>query len=196
MSRKAKRVPVHFDAKGISQLPFEEIKWILRGADDIIAQGGRAVLAKILKGSKDKKIAERGLHSSPAYGYFNNLTIDEITAKIDWLLLEGYLAIRYDYRLPLLVYTDKGWDIEMDTYSDELLAKFDQLLERDADVYNMTYLKDRNRQMIFLLLDKIKVTKDPKYIPILKSWEKDAYKKVQKRIRYVISELEKTLKRV
>lgn len=196
MNSKARRVPVNLDAKGISQLPFEEIKWILRGADDIIAQGGRAVLAKILKGSKDKKIVERELHNSPVYGYFNNLTIDEITAKIDWLLLNGYLEITYDYRLPLLVYTDKGWDIEMDTHSDELLAKFDQLLEKDTGAYNMTYLNDRNRQMIFLLLDKVKATKDPKYIPILKSWEKHDYKKVQKKIRHVISELEKTLKRV
>lgn len=194
MGRKVKRVPVHLHPKGISHLPFEEIKWILRGADDIIAKGGRALLAKILKGSKDKKIIERRLNNSPVYGYFKNLTIDEITAKIDWLILNGYLKIEYDYRLPLLEYTDKGWAIEMDTYSDELLTGFDQLLEAKADDYNMTYLKDRNRQMIFLLLDKVKAIKNPKYIPILRAWEKVDYKKVQKKIRCIISDIEKASK--
>lgn len=189
MNRRIQRVPVHLDAKGISQLSFEEIKYILRAADDIIAQGGRALLAKILKGSRDKKIIERRLNNSPAYGYFKNLTIDEITAKIDWLILNGYLAIRYDYRLPLLIYTKEGWAIEMDTYSDELLAGFDKLLDSSVDDYDMTYLKNRNRQMIFLLLDKLKATKNPKYIPILRAWEKVDYKKVQKKIRYVINEL-------
>lgn len=58
MSRKVHRVPVYFDTKGISVLPFEEIKCILRGADEIIMQGGRSLLAKILKGSKDKKVIE------------------------------------------------------------------------------------------------------------------------------------------
>ncbi len=110
--------------------------------------------------------------------------------------MRGLLAIKHDYRLPLLVYTDKGWAIEMDTYSDELLAGFDQLLESGADNYCMTYLKDCNRQMIFLLLDKVKVTGDPKYITILKSWEKIEYKKVRKKIRYVISELERTSKKI
>lgn len=190
MGRKVRRVAVYLDAKGVSELPFEEIKCILRGADEIIMRGGRSLLAKILKGSKDKKIIELDLNRSPVYAHFKNLTIDEITAKIDWLILNGYLAIEYDYRLPLLVYTDKGWTIEMDTYSDELLAGFDQLLESDADNYCMTYLKDRDRQMIFLLLDKVKGTKNPRYIPILKAGEKIDYKKVQKKIRYIIRELE------
>jgi len=191
MTRQIQRVPFYLDTKGISQLPLEEIRYILRGVDDIIAKGGRALLAKILKGSKDKKIIERRLNNSPVYGYFKNLTIGEITAKIDWLILKGYLKIVYDYRLPLLVYTDKGWAIEMDTYSDELLAGFDKLLDLGLgrDCYDMTYLKDRNRQMIFLLLDKVKATGNSRYIPILESWEKIEYKKVQKKIRHVINEL-------
>lgn len=39
----------------ISPLPEYEINTILRAADDIIFSGGRTMLAKILKGSKDKK---------------------------------------------------------------------------------------------------------------------------------------------
>jgi superfamily II DNA helicase RecQ len=176
MSRKIRRVPVFLDAKGISQLPLEEIKCILRGADALIMRGGRSLLAKILKGSKDKKIMELSLNKSPVYGRFKNLTIKEITSKIDWLILNGYLAVEYDYQLPLLVYTDKGWAIEVDTYSDELLEGFNRLIEKSPGTYSMTYLKDRNRQIISLLLDKVKETKNSKYIPLLEDWEKIDYK--------------------
>ena len=44
--------------------------------------------------------------------------------------------------------------------------------------------------MIFMLLDKVEATSDPKYIPILESWERSDYKKVKKRIRSVIHKLE------
>ena len=42
--------------------------------------------------------------------------------------MNGYLRIEYDYRLPLLVYTGKGWEIEKDIFSDELLQGFDRLI--------------------------------------------------------------------
>jgi len=55
----------------------------------------------------------------------------------------------------------------------------------------MLYLKDEARDMIMLLLDKIKDSKDSKYIPILKAWEKIDYRKVRNRIDSVIMALEK-----
>ena len=44
--------------------------------------------------------------------------------------------------------------------------------------------------MIMMLLNKVEATNNPKYIPILKAWEKIDYKKVQKRIRSVVKHLE------
>jgi hypothetical protein len=35
MSRKVRRVPFHLDAGGVKTLPPEEIRFILRGADDL-----------------------------------------------------------------------------------------------------------------------------------------------------------------
>ena len=40
------------------KLTASEIRAILRASDDIIAQGGRTLLAKILKGSKEKQLLE------------------------------------------------------------------------------------------------------------------------------------------
>lgn len=176
------------DSKGIKQLPFNEIKAILRGADDLIMSGGRSMLAKILKGSKDKKVLELGLDKSPVYGYYDKLKIEEITARIDWLIIKGYLEIKYDYRLPLLAYTEKGWDIERDTYSDELLDELKEFL--DSGNYSVVLdLKDRNRGMILLLLDKIKATRDKRFIPLLEAWAAIDYKKIQAVIREVIEAL-------
>ncbi len=39
----------------------EDMKNILRAADEIIFVAGRTILAKILKGSKDKNVLERAL---------------------------------------------------------------------------------------------------------------------------------------
>lgn len=190
MSRKVIRVPVNLDSKGINDLDFEEIKIILRAADDLIMSGGRTLLAKILKGSKEKKIFELGLEKSPAYGFYNQINLEFIKAKIDWLIENWYLAIEYDYRLPLLVYTPKGWEIEKDTYADELLTGFDKMLKSGSQLYLMNYLKDKNREMIMLLLNKVADTNNSKYIPLLNAWKMIDYKKVQKRIRSVIRHLE------
>lgn len=189
MAKKVQRVRYHLDAKGIKHLQQKEIAAILRGADDLIMRGGRTLLAKILKGSREKKLLELELDKSPVYGFYRQLSTDEILARIDWVILEGYLALEYDYRLPLFVYTREGWEIEMDTYSDELLQGFDRLLESGAGIFDMEYLKDRDREMILMLLDEVESSGNQDYIPILEAWKEIDYKKVRKRIQQVITHL-------
>lgn len=53
----------------------------------------------------------------------------------------------------------------------------------------MGYLKDRPRDMIWLLLDKVEAAKDKKYIPLLEAWAQVDYKKVRERVRQVIAVL-------
>jgi RQC domain len=185
MSRKDARVAYQLDAKGIRRLPQHEIVAILRGADDLIMSGGRTLLTRVLKGSKDKKVLELGLNESPVYGYYQELTTEQVLARIDWVILHGYLRIEYEWRLPKLVYTPLGWEIERESYAKELLLEFDDMLEKPPP-YDMTYLKDRSRDMIFVLLDMIAKTQNPKYIPLLEDWKAIDYKKVRARIQEVI----------
>ena len=138
---------------------------ILRGADDLIMRGGRTLLVMILKGSRAKEVLSRSLDKSPAYGFYKQLTNDEVLARVDWLIRKGYLAIEYDGRLPLLIYTRDGWEIERETLSDELLREVDQALAGSQQPIDMSHLKDRNREMIWRLLDKIEASGDPRYIP-------------------------------
>ncbi len=166
----------------------EEIKAILRAADELIATGGRSMLAKILKGSRDKKVLEYGLDKCPVYGYYRELTLQEITNRIDWMIKKGYLKVEYNGRLPMLVFSEIGWEIERETYAEELLQKLVKLLG-GKDYSYVHELKDRNRGMILLLIEKIKQTGNARFIPILKAWKEIEYKKVQAEIQRVIDYL-------
>jgi len=188
MSRKKSRVRYELDSGDIRSLTIEEIKVILRAAEELIATGGRSMLAKILKGSKDKKVLEHGLDQCPVYGYYRELTLQEITHRIDWMIKKGYLEIEYTDRLPMLVFSKIGWEIERETYAKELLQTFERLLD-GKDYSFVQELKDRNRGMIILFLEKIKQTGNARYIPILKAWKEIECKKVQAEIQRVIDYL-------
>lgn len=189
MSRKSRRVPIHIDAKGLSDPPVADLHAVLRGADDLIAQGGRTLLKRVLRGSKCQDVLERGLNRSPVYGHFKNISDEQTLARIDWAILNGFLRIEHFGRLPRLVYTQKGWEIERENFADELLEGLDNLIGKGPP-FDMGYLKDRDRQMILRLLDKIESTGDARYVPLLQAWKKIDYKKVQIRIREVIKRLE------
>ena len=189
MSRRSHRVAINLDTKGLKELSEDDLKAILRGADDIIAQGGRTLLMRILRGSASKDVLDRSLDQSPVYGYFRDLSNEDTLARIDWVILNGYLRIEYASRLPLLVYTQEGWEIERETYADELLKEIEAALKDDPP-YEMAHLKDRDRGMILLLLDKVAATGNRNFIPALKAWKRVDYKKVQQRIQQTIQRLE------
>lgn len=185
MSRKKQRVRYELDIGDIRHLSEEEIKAILRAADELIATGGRSMLVKILKGSKDKKVLEHGLDKCPVYGYYREFTLQEITNRINWMIKKGFLEIEYRDRLPMIVFSEIGWEIERETYAEELLQKLMKLLD-GKDFSFVQELKDRNRGMILLLIEKIKLTGNARFIPILKAWKEIEYKKVQAEIQSVI----------
>ena len=188
MSRRRDLVRFRLDPGDVKDLPECEIAAILRGADDLIMQGGRAMLTKVLKGSRNKKVLALGLDQSPVYGYYSSLSQDEVLARIDWAISSGYLGIEREGRLPVLVYTEDGWAIERETYAHELLRGFDRLLAQGPP-YDMGYLKDRNRGLIWRFLDLIEESGNPGYIPLLEAWAEIDYQKVRKRINAVIRSL-------
>ncbi|RPI16374.1 MAG: RQC domain protein [Ignavibacteriae bacterium] len=190
MGKKVNRVKYYLNSKNINTLPDNEIKVILRAADSLVCKGGRTLLAKILKGSKEKKVLEFKLDENPSYGYFKDLKPDDVLAKIDWMIENHYIRIEYDWKLPLISFTDKGWEIERDLYAGELLEKL-KIASRNCEYAFVHELRDRNRGMILLLLDKIKSTGDKRWIGILEEWKKNDYKKVQRAISEVIEYLSK-----
>ncbi|GAA0593807.1 RQC-minor-1 family DNA-binding protein [Virgibacillus siamensis] len=192
MSRRVRRVRYQLDTKNIKRLSDSDIRTILRGADPLIMTGGRNLLAKILKGSKEKRVLELNLDNCPVYGAFQSEKLETVKAKIDWMIKNNYLEIEYDYRLPFLVFSEKGWAIERDTYSDELLQQIREIKDPESHDFK-EHLLDRDRGMILLLLKKIEQAGNPSFIPSLEEWKKVDYKKVRKEINRVIYSLSEGL---
>ena len=192
MSKKVRRVPVVLDAGEIKDLPLEDIRMILRGADELISTGGRSMLAKILKGSKDKKIFEYKLNECPAYGYYQDMKLDDISKFIDWMIKEDYLRIEYDYRLPLLVFSEKGWQIEKETFAQELYQSMCLDVE-EKKVRVIFEMKEVNRQVVMCVLDKIEKDGTKEFLPYLEAWKMLEVKKVAARIAEVEKKISKRI---
>ena len=190
MARKS-RVTFQLDAGDIQELSQDDIVMILRGADMMIASGGRNLLAKLLKGSKDKKILELHLNECPAYGYYHDKTLKEITHCIDYCIKKDYLSIRYNGRLPMLVFAPKGWEIEKHTYALEWYDVLEVMSNNDSiDMEQIKQLLNVNREVVLLILDMIKNKHNTKLIPLLLCWKEIEVKKVRKEINNVISSLQ------
>lgn len=191
MGRKVQRFYYNLDPGEIKSIPYKEIESILVAADPLIMNGGRTLLVKVLKGSKDKIIYELDLNSNPSYGIFKKFSKDEILNKIDWLILNDYLAVEYDNRLPLILYNYRGWEIIKEYKINEIIKNFNKMIDSCENSYDMLFLKDRNREIIFELLDRISVmSENSKYLPLLYSWHDIDYKKVRNRLKSVIKKIE------
>lgn len=192
MSKKVRRVPVVLDAGEIKDLPQEDIQMILRGADELISTGGRSMLAKILKGSKDKTIFKYKLNECPAYGYYQDMKLDDISKCIDWMIKEDYLRIEYDYCLSLLVFSEKGWQIEKETFAQELYQRMClDVEEKKARV--IFEMKEVNRQVVMCVLDKIEKEGTEEFLPYLEAWKMLEVKKVAARIAEVEKKISKRI---
>ena len=109
MSRKKPRVRYELDSGDIKSLTIEEIKVILRAADELIATGGRSMLAKILKGSKDKKVLEHGLDQCPVYGYYREQTLHEKSPAFTYNIYNNSLFL-IDSGMPLVGMNMASWN--------------------------------------------------------------------------------------
>ncbi|TDF97066.1 RQC-minor-1 family DNA-binding protein [Paenibacillus piri] len=172
-------------------LPDPELRAILRAADDIIAEGGRTLLSKILKGSKERQLLELGLDRNPSYGFYKDLSLEQIMEKVDHMIRTDFLKTEKSGKLPMIVYTTRGWAVERERRAEEFLEEWNRWLENNISPISMEYLKERNRGMIFLFLYKILCSGNKKYVPYLTLWERIEFKKVRVEIRNVIEALKR-----
>ena len=179
MARKRQRVDYELDTGDVNRLSEDEIVHILRAADELIGQGGRNMLAKTLKGSKDKKVLEHGMDKCPAYGYYKELTLEEIMHRIDWCICHRFLEITYDYgRLPFLKFSEMGWEIERETYSRELF----QIMVKQSRRKTYPIVKEMeqvNRQVKFRIIDIAAEEGDERLFPVLEAWKATEVKKIR-----------------
>ncbi|KOA18734.1 RQC domain protein [Clostridium homopropionicum DSM 5847] len=188
MSRKSTVQYQLNDLRGQTEPSEEDMRNILRAADEIIFVAGRTMLAKILKGSKDKKLLEKELDHCPSYSYYSQLSIEEITKIIDWMIVHNYLDINYNGRLPMIIFSEKGWETYKPFYVDEL---YNNILNVNEAICNdlIEQLKLTNREVVKLLLLKIGGSKNIGFIRFLNKWGLVEVKKVRYMINGAISKL-------
>ena len=117
------------------------------------------------------------------------MKLDDISKCIDWMIKKDYLRIKYDYRLPLLVFSEKGWEIEKETFAEELYKRFClDIKEKNARI--IFEMKDVNRQVVMLVLDKIEKDGTEEFLTYLEAWKLMEVKKIAVRI----AEVENTIK--
>ncbi|WP_211093565.1 RQC-minor-1 family DNA-binding protein [Cohnella fermenti] len=171
-------------------LSTEEIRVILRAADDLIGEGGRTLLTKVLRGSKEENLLKLELDRNPSYGFYAGVPYEEVLEKVDWMLDNGYLETQMNGKLPTIIFSRYGWMIERERYAEELLREWESWADNGVTPASMEYLKDRNRGTAFLLLYKVLCTGDPRYIPFLERWASVDYQKVKAEIRKAIEAIE------
>jgi superfamily II DNA helicase RecQ len=181
----------HFDYRldcgevdGISEA---EIVTILRAADSIIGSGGRTLLAKILKGSKDKNVLSHELDKNPCYGAFSDKSIQLIANMIDRCIIDSFLKIDYEGRMPVLVFTDKGWSIEKEVFADELLEQMLNDVAR-GKVDFIDRMLNVNPVCVLLALEKLGRIEEPNLLDALRKWQPLAQGKVKKRLNAILRE--------
>ena len=121
-----------------------------------------------------------------------DIMLDDITKCIDWMIKEDYLRIEYDYRLPLLVFSEKGWQIEKETLAQELYQRMClDVEEKKARV--IFEMKEVNRQVVMRVLDKIEKEGTEEFLPYLEAWKMLEVKKVAARIAEVENKISKRI---
>jgi hypothetical protein len=68
--------------------------------------------------------------------------------------------------------------------------KLTQMATGSVQTADVQFLKDKDRSLILMLLEKIEAGKDSRLLSVLEEWRKIDYKKVQTRISEVIQSLE------
>lgn len=166
-----------------------EVDAILLAADVIVGRGGRSGLALVLKGSASQKVQAQGWDRSPAYGALSRDTLDEITTKIDWCIHHRWLRIEYERGIPLLYFTEKGWERVKALWVQRLLEQFAAWQKADAWQQLWPQLEHVHRDIKLLLLATIAQGQRRDLIPALQAWKAHEVKKVRQAINETLDVL-------
>lgn len=132
-----------------------EVDAILQATDVLVGRGGRSGLALVLKGSASQKVREQGWDRSPAYGELSRYTVDEITTKVDWCIHHRWLHIEYERGIPLLYFTEKGWERVKALWVRRLLEQFTAWQKADALQQLWPQMQHVHRDIKLMLLTAI-----------------------------------------
>jgi len=183
MGRRDKpRSPVHLDSGGVN-VSSEELAVILHGARSVVHRGGRSQLVKLLKGSRDKRLLELGMDADGSYGALSYLTLDEIARKVDWTIEAGYLDYYYEWRQPLLMFTERGWELEKPVVVEEFFEQFCRDVE-DGKFRMAERMVDIKNEVQLDVIELIAQRCDERCLAHLEVWSSQTTKRIRKKLAW------------
>ena len=69
----------------------------------------------------------------------------------------------------LLIYRPRGWAIERETYANEVMEYINKWLSSTATTPDFGWLNNKNCEVLFLLLDRIEASQNPKYLSVIEA---------------------------
>jgi len=187
-ARPNRSIPEEIDPAERVPSTSEEYEWILRGASEIAARGGRTQLALLLKGSRDKSVLKHHLDHSPAYGKLSFLTIEEIQNRIDQVIRKNDLRLEFFGDLPLIVLTDAAWERVRPWSNAQECAGAAAAGDRALSEI-VTAWRTRKKDEQYHLLDAVTHLDHGTAKRILMAWHEVAGKEVRGRIEMKLREL-------
>jgi hypothetical protein len=167
----------------------DERDQVLIAADEMIAKGGRELLAQALKGIHSEVVLAAEGEKLRCFGSLEALTLAQIDAKIDKLLEDGLLRLEHYLGRTLLVHSPPGWERTKELLADRVFASLRKRVD-GSDVRGVFAEIGRvHREVKFLVLARIEEARDARFAPLLESWRERETKPVKRRIGEV---LEKT----
>ena len=112
--------------------------------------------------------------------------MDEIGQRVDWMIRKDYLRVEYDYRLPVIIYSPIGWEIEKRQCALELYQTICNAAKAGDEAIIEKLKEHTNRQVVLILLELIEERGDPSLIPFLERWREVEVKKLKSRIGGII----------
>jgi ATP-dependent DNA helicase RecQ len=106
---------------------------------------GTTLVAKVLKGSQDRRIREMGFDSLPTYGLLRKESEKEIVNTINYLIAEGYLTL-----------SEGQYPVVKLTYTAIAVLEGRQKVQRKVDVKRSAEYSDKPNQALFDELRKLR----------------------------------------
>ncbi len=127
-----------------------------------------------------------GLDADDSYGALSHLTRDEISHKVDWTIEQGYLDYYYEWRQPLLMYTERGWELErpvvVENYYEEFCGDV-----KDGEFRMAQRMTDIKYDIQLDVIDLITQRCDERCLAHLDSWSSQTTKRIRKKIAWAKS---------
>jgi hypothetical protein len=176
----------------------EERRAILDVCDQAVYRAGRTSVMMALRGSRAEKVKRLGLVDARGHGYFAGRSEEDVLARIDTLIHEGWLRIeRNEDGLPLLGYTLAGLEqakrFAAQTWLEELRGQVSAVAA--GEELRLSFLvalsPQRNHDTVEGLVALVEREADAGWLPLLRAWCAAETKRLRGRLRPVIERVER-----